>query len=105
MAKNANAIIEADGTIRQQTGAIDSSNVRTGKGKYKVPFTPGFFKSTPYVSLTVMTTGGECGSSTNRTISISSVSANEVCVGIRRASGGDDRDDRPFTLSAFTPTG
>ena len=104
MAKNVNAIINADGTIRQQTGGIDSSKVRTGKGKYKLPFKPGFFKSTPYVSLTVMTNNNDCDGGTNRTISISSVSANEVCVGIRKASEGNERDDRPFTLSAFTPT-
>ena len=107
MAKDLYVEINSDGSVARQSiaGAIDNpSSTRVGNGKYTVEFKPGFFTKDPYALATVMPVNNQCGKQgTNRTISLTEISRQRVCVGIRKAADADKSSDRRFILHVFEP--
>ena len=94
--------INENGGIEVNSGQITSAE-RTDKGRYKVSFANGSFKTTPVVVATVMTSTQKCGETgTNRTISVTDATPTEACFGIRQASAGDESSDRPFSFLAVS---
>ncbi len=93
--------ITSGGGVTINSGQITSAS-RIGQGKYQVDLAAGTFSSTPVVVATVIEDGGECGGGgTNRTISVTHATDNQICLAIRVASTGNENSDRPFNFIAM----
>ena len=94
--------INQKGTIdRELSDPAVVASGKSGTGKYRVNFKPGTFKKPPVVVATVMASTNKADQTgTNRTISVTYYSDDEFQVGIRKASGNNESDDRPFMFIA-----
>ena len=93
--------INENGGIEVNSGQIINAE-RSGKGRFSVDIKPGTFSGTPAVVATVIPSDGKCGGSgTNRTISVTSATKNQICFGIRVSSAGNEDSDRPFSFIAM----
>ena len=93
--------INENGGVDVNSGEIISAE-RTGTGKYKVTFKDQTFPHTPAVLATVHTDEMKADQSgTNRTISVTNITNNTLEFGIRVASEGNERSNRPFSFLAL----
>ena len=95
--------INENGGVDVNSGQIVSAE-RTGTGKYKVIFKELTFSRTPAVLATVH--GSELKPNqggTNRTISVTNITNDTLEFGIRIASQGNERSNRPFSFLALLP--
>ncbi len=91
---------DQDGNLKSNSGQIEEVK-HLGKGRYAVSFKKDTFKSVPVVVATVMVDNQNCGAAgTNRTVSITDVTRDQVCFGVRKASAGNEDSDRPISFIA-----
>ena len=93
--------IAPDGGVLRNSGEIvGTDNPETGI--YQIKLAPGTFDQEPVVVATALTEKQKCGrSGTDRFVSVTNATADEICFGVVKAGGLAGPDNRGFSFIAM----